>query len=757
MAILAMGSTLDFPVQGKAGDDGVKELASFLMPSLVDEFALSRYAWRAIGKQLRVQFPGIDFGAIKERSLAFSTKVGDDFTGTAFFIEEMGGWCQWVESSTAYKKFAHQCECSFGRTRLVRQLTDAEAQIAEQTVKNGGVEKTFYHDKSIPIPGDYKCAACGEVGVKLWRPYMYNEPLICATCAEERQVEHTYTPVEKWEESTFPNGEPCWSGRPLREPDADGNMVDVKFLMLKWIVSNKGKIPSPCSCPGPDGYWSMTDHLIVDISDISKSYSSGSTDMIPAVPNEDGDMWGYTSVPENGCKWWEELPTHKSKAMETKSYRRGGFVPVESKIDVPINDELIDPHYNDSNFDRGQRTVFLAEGFGSPEDGWMKTVFDQQGCYILGSRLPDLVRERGLDYPKQYTAARLQAKEQGEPNTALYYQKYLSVLLNEPMLKLVHILAGVKPYDGYSYLEYGYVIKRVEVGKAKLEGVSYSYASVMEMKGSRLTDGVCFSFETGEVSLAPNKNAISGYIIPSSVRLNLYGEPVFPTHFNERGFPQFSGLAESVLWWKIRQRVYAGKLDSEYRAEINYKYEKTYTPLTVPIEDRLPKITVCPVCGRGFSVDELSEVERIGEDQIFITHESCAKEYYKLKMSDEICRIVGLVFNTWGISDDEKGKWGDTLTYELIPNEYCGEACCAHRPWFMFHTPLGDIKIGWRKRVINIEFQDNFRKFDLLKLFAKEDVTKDQNSIHAWGYEKFYEYLKKVHQTLTQGKRKKEK
>lgn len=31
---------------------------------------------------------------------------------------------------------------------------------------------------------------------------------------------------------------------------------------------------------------------------------------VPAVPTEEGDTyWGYTSVPENGCDWWYNLPT----------------------------------------------------------------------------------------------------------------------------------------------------------------------------------------------------------------------------------------------------------------------------------------------------------------------------------------------------------------------------------------------------------------------------------------------------------------
>lgn len=32
--------------------------------------------------------------------------------------------------------------------------------------------------------------------------------------------------------------------------------------------------------------------------------------LVPAVPTEDGTtFWGYTSVPQEGCEWWYNLPT----------------------------------------------------------------------------------------------------------------------------------------------------------------------------------------------------------------------------------------------------------------------------------------------------------------------------------------------------------------------------------------------------------------------------------------------------------------
>ena len=78
---------------------------------------------------------------------------------------------------------------------------------------------------------------------------------------------------------------------------------------------------------------------------------------------------------------------------------------------------------------------------------------------------------------------------------------------------------------------------------------------------------------------------------------------------------------------------------------------------------------------------------------------------------------------------------------EEIPNGYCHEYCCKHLPWFIVTTRKGRIKIGWRKRVIHIEWTDTIIPENADILFPDEDVTKYDKIIHAWGYEKALEYI----------------
>jgi len=103
------------------------------------------------------------------------------------------------------------------------------------------------------------------------------------------------------------------------------------------------------------------------------------------------------------------------------------------------------------------------------------------------------------------------------------------------------------------------------------------------------------------------------------------------------------------------------------------------------------------------------------------------------------------------------------VTLTAIPNEYCQCEECA--PWYsvsyVISTRLGasspwsvrkiggTIKIGWRKRVININVVHGrgkgFAWYPALDiLFSDENVTKDITFIHAWGKEKCVEYLKKI-------------
>lgn len=67
-----------------------------------------------------------------------------------------------------------------------------------------------------------------------------------------------------------------------------------------------------------------------------------------------------------------------------------------------------------------------------------------------------------------------------------------------------------------------------------------------------------------------------------------------------------------------------------------------------------------------------------------------------------------------------------------IKNGYRGDKA----DWLLVHTPYGLMTIGWRKRVIEIEWEGTHMGY-----IVKDDVTKDEYSCHAWGYAKAVEYM----------------
>lgn len=90
----------------------------------------------------------------------------------------------------------------------------------------------------------------------------------------------------------------------------------------------------------------------------------------------------------------------------------------------------------------------------------------------------------------------------------------------------------------------------------------------------------------------------------------------------------------------------------------------------------------------------------------------------------------------------------------------------ANDPWWLFITNEGDpIKIGWRKRVISIDWSATTLRINpkgidpkhSLFEFPKERITQDdvtqwETGVHAWGYGKAISYLQELKLRLTQNR-----
>jgi len=90
------------------------------------------------------------------------------------------------------------------------------------------------------------------------------------------------------------------------------------------------------------------------------------------------------------------------------------------------------------------------------------------------------------------------------------------------------------------------------------------------------------------------------------------------------------------------------------------------------------------------------------------------------------------------------GLFPEPIHVEEIPNGYCSRYCCRHLPWFVITTTIGRFKIGWRKRVIQLDWSETNATGSAQGLFPAEDVTKGERMIHAWSLDDARRYINTV-------------
>lgn len=141
------------------------------------------------------------------------------------------------------------------------------------------------------------------------------------------------------------------------------------------------------------------------------------------------------------------------------------------------------------------------------------------------------------------------------------------------------------------------------------------------------------------------------------------------------------------------------------------------------------RIFVAVPNGRKLLPDDLEVVRQAGyklyEDLVSRLHKSDLNEIINSQeQSKELLNLFGT----------------NTIYAENIPNEYCDY----DRPWLLVTTKVGHIKIGWRKRVMVIDWSLTTNKQAADQLFPNEDVTKYGYAIHAWSYDKAKEYINTI-------------
>lgn len=159
----------------------------------------------------------------------------------------------------------------------------------------------------------------------------------------------------------------------------------------------------------------------------------------------------------------------------------------------------------------------------------------------------------------------------------------------------------------------------------------------------------------------------------------------------------------------------------------------------------------CSVCDVGWTLANCHDSVYVESKPLLLRHSRCHRLERERKQREQYQAIVagaGLFF-----------------AIDPIPNGYSDDGL----DWALIRTPLGDIKMGWRKRVIALDWANVVetleemrrpakRDFDDWKareafaahftgqaLFPNEDVTRWETGIHAWSTLRAGTYLQVVY------------
>jgi hypothetical protein len=93
--------------------------------------------------------------------------------------------------------------------------------------------------------------------------------------------------------------------------------------------------------------------------------------------------------------------------------------------------------------------------------------------------------------------------------------------------------------------------------------------------------------------------------------------------------------------------------------------------------------------------------------------------------AESIMKLAGFtILQTWELAN---GYWPDATVYDAV-----------RRPWWLFLTGIGPVQLGWRKRVMHIQWD----ACKVRGIVTTDDTTKEPTYVHAWKTEKAVEYLK---------------
>lgn len=133
----------------------------------------------------------------------------------------------------------------------------------------------------------------------------------------------------------------------------------------------------------------------------------------------------------------------------------------------------------------------------------------------------------------------------------------------------------------------------------------------------------------------------------------------------------------------------------------------------------------CDICGKKFTIEDVQNFAISANENSVKTHKDCLKDFEQATENQLASQIIDAVY-------DERPE------SEII-NEYEEEEG-KNVKWYAYNTPQGTIKIRFKRKVIVVEWLDNFKPFNMT-IFNNERVTKYDRGIHAWSKDDAIRYI----------------
>jgi len=190
---------------------------------------------------------------------------------------------------------------------------------------------------------------------------------------------------------------------------------------------------------------------------------------------------------------------------------------------------------------------------------------------------------------------------------------------------------------------------------------------------------------------------------------------------------------------------FGNKYPPDVISEDEWRATDQKQPMSMTMGSIPPSVEVCPRCLEGWTLRNVNNYKAVSFVRKDATpEEEEANEVWGWNHYHEDCHKLMVQQNSAEFFKELLDESGIVYTeMRAIPNGYSSSYPSS---WWIVETTLGPIKIGHRKRVYSISWDNapGLKEVDGREIFADQQVTKGKYLVHAWGKDDAMKYLWKL-------------